>query len=52
MTDYFELAEMELDKVSYYNGSSNDIDKIRIAKAEVYAKLAHAQVLREIHDNA
>ncbi len=53
MPDFFKLAELELEKVSYSSyESSNKIDQVRIAKAEVYAKLAHSQVLREIHDNA
>lgn len=49
--DYFKLAEEELKKVSYSSyGNSPEVDRVRIAKAEVYAKLAHSQVLREIHD--
>ncbi len=47
------MAEAELAKVGYSTSEiSNRIDRVRIAKAEVYAKLAHSQVLREIHDNA
>lgn len=47
--DYFKLAEEELDKVTYsYNYP--EIDHVRIAKAEVYAKLAHSQVLLEINN--
>lgn len=46
MTDYFKLAEQELGSVSY-SPYSVEVDKVRVAKAEVYAKLAHAQVLKE-----
>ena len=47
--DYFKLAEEELNKVSY-SVNYTELDMVRIAKAEVYAKLAHAQVLREMHN--
>jgi hypothetical protein len=47
--DYFKLADEELKKVTY-SMNYPEVDMVRIAKAEVYAKLAHSQVLREIHD--
>lgn len=47
--DYFKLAEEELSNVTY-SVNYPEADTARIAKAEVYAKLAHAQVLKEIHN--
>ena len=47
--DYFKLAEAELKNVSH-SSYTVEIDKVRIAKAEVYARLAHAQVLREANN--
>lgn len=45
------MAEEELKKVSYSAyGNNPEVDRVRIAKAEVYAQLAHSQVLREVHD--
>lgn len=49
--DYFKMAEEELKKVTYSTYNNNpEVDMVRVAKAEVYAKLAHAQVLREMHN--
>lgn len=46
MTDYYRLAEAELKQVN--GGQYNQtFDAAHLGKAEVYAKLAHAQAVRE-----
>jgi hypothetical protein len=48
--DYFKMAEAELEKVGYSTSEAyNRIDQVRVAKAEVYAKLAHAKVLKGLN---
>lgn len=51
MTDYYRLAEDCLKKVtgSKYQQES---DAAELGKAEVYAKLAHAQAIKESGKNA